>query len=43
MIAIRHTLPTAATSHALAGIGVRCGFDMQSRGHSPVTGGRLAT
>jgi hypothetical protein len=43
MIAIRHTLPTAATGHALAGIGTRCGFDMQSRGNAPVPGARLAT
>jgi hypothetical protein len=43
MIATRHTLPTAATGHALAGSGMRCGFGMRSRGNPPVFGGRLAT
>jgi len=43
MIAIRHTSPTSATGLALAGIGMHCGFDMQSRGKLPVSGSRLAT
>ena len=43
MTAIRHTLPILATGHALAGIGMHCGFGMQARGNPPVSGGRQAT
>jgi hypothetical protein len=41
MIAIRKPLPTA-TSRALAGTGMHCGFAMQVRGNTPVSGVRLA-
>ena len=43
MIATRQNLSLAATSSALAGIGMHCGFVMQARGNPPVSGGRLAT